>query len=294
MPTVGRVRVVALRARRSSATSPLAGHVDAEVGDLARRLEAVALEQERVGEEAQQLLDVVDVAVAQVLAGLRDRARGRERQRRSSRRRAAASPPSASSAIPRSAAALAQQVEAPRASRGGRRGSRHSTTRAPSSTSSIERVVVERAAGVRAAHLREAVGQPLDGRGGREDLGVGGRHEAQHGRTSVWMVGRSAGTPPSIRAVRRPVSRWSATRSPSTSRRRSRAAANEPRARRRSAARAQRRRARAARGGTRRARARRARRCRASRRRGSRRARRRRRPAAPRRRGAATRPWRIS
>ena len=56
-------------------------HVDPEVGHLARRLEAVALEQERVGEEAQELLDVVDVAVAQVLAGLRDRARRRERQR---------------------------------------------------------------------------------------------------------------------------------------------------------------------------------------------------------------------
>ena len=57
-----------------------AGNVDAEIGDLARRREAVALEQERVGEEAQQLLDVVDVAVAQVLAGLRDRARGCERE----------------------------------------------------------------------------------------------------------------------------------------------------------------------------------------------------------------------
>ncbi len=55
--------------------------VDAEIWDLVRRLEPVPVEQEGVGEKAQQLLDVVHVAVAQVLAGLRDRARWRERQR---------------------------------------------------------------------------------------------------------------------------------------------------------------------------------------------------------------------
>ncbi len=58
------------------------GHVDAEVGHLPGRREAVALEQEGVGEEAQELFDVVDVAVPQVLACLRDRARRRERERR--------------------------------------------------------------------------------------------------------------------------------------------------------------------------------------------------------------------
>ena len=81
MPTVGRAG--SSRASASSIeTSPVPGDVDAEVGDLARRLEAVAVEQERVGQEAQQLLDVVDVAVAQVLAGLRDGTCRGGRQRR--------------------------------------------------------------------------------------------------------------------------------------------------------------------------------------------------------------------
>ena len=107
---------------------------------------------------------------------------------------------------------------------------RQSTTRAPSSTSAISAAGSRVAAGVRAAHLGEVVRQPLDGGGRREDLGVGGGHEAQHGRTSVSMVGRSDGAPPSISAARRSVSRWSAIRSPSASWRSSRAAAKRRRA----------------------------------------------------------------
>ena len=200
-----------------------AGDVDAEVGDLARRLEAVAVEQERVGQEAQQLLDVVDVAVAQVLAGLGDRAGGGGRQRRhlgvglglAAQReqdralRAAALDEQIQPLGPAAAAAEdATEDDAGAVEHLGDQGGR-----------------VGVAAGVGAAHLGEVAGQPLDGGGGREDLGVGGGHEAQHGRTSVSMVGRSDGAPPSISAARRSVSRWLAIRSPSASWRSSRAVA---------------------------------------------------------------------
>jgi len=76
-----RARGVVRRERVGQRDVAEARDVDAEVGHLVRRLEAVALEQERVSEESQQLLDVGDVAVAQILAGLRDRARRRRRQR---------------------------------------------------------------------------------------------------------------------------------------------------------------------------------------------------------------------
>ena len=156
----------------------LTRQVDAEVGDLARRLEAVALEQERVGEEPQQLLDVVDVAVAQVLARLGDRAGrgGRQRGHLGVGLDLAAERQQRDAALD---AARLEEVEAadPAAP--------PAEDPAEDDAGAVEQVVDEGlvildAGRVRAAHRREVVGQALDRRRRGQDLGVGGGDEAQH------------------------------------------------------------------------------------------------------------------
>ncbi len=178
----------------------VAGDVDAEIGHLARGREAVALEQERVGEEAQQLLDVVDVAVAEVLAGLRDGADRRQRERRhlGVGLGLAAEREQRDAAL---GAARAQQIEAlgPAAP-----AAEHAAEHDARVRQHVldERRVVDRCARVRAAHLGEAVRETLHGSGGREDLGIGGGYEAQHGSTSASQVTVSIRTPPRDRASR--------------------------------------------------------------------------------------------
>ena len=203
-----------------------AGQVDAEVGDLVRRLEPVALEQERVGEEAQELLDVVDVAVTQVLARLGHGAgrRGRERGHLGVGLGLAAQGEQGDAG---GRAALLQQVEAVRPSAP---PAEHPAQHHAGAVEDVvhERLVLLHAARVGAAHLREVVGQAPHRRRRGEDLGVGGGDEAEHAGTSVaaCRTGRPVGGPEAISACSRSVSRWSATRSPRTSRRASRAAAN--------------------------------------------------------------------
>ena len=143
-----------------------------------RRREAVALEQERVGEEAQQLLDVVDVAVAQVLAGLRDRARRRQRELRhlGVGLELAAEREQRDGVL---AAALAQQVEAADPAAPAAEDPAQHDARAVEHVVD-ERRLVDRAARVRAAHDGEVVAEALHRRGGGEDLGVGGGDEAEH------------------------------------------------------------------------------------------------------------------
>ena len=136
-----------------------------------------------------------------------------------------ASPPSASSAMPALGAARAQRVEAARPA------APPTENAAQHDAGAVEhvldqRVVVGRDARVGAADLGEVVRQPLDRPRRGEDLGVGGGYEAKQGRTSVIRSGSPAGGPWSISSASRSVSRWCATRSPSTSSRASRAAAN--------------------------------------------------------------------
>jgi hypothetical protein len=156
------------------------GDVYAEIGHLVRRLEAMTLEQERVGEEAQQLLDVVDVAVAQVLARLGDRAGRRQRQRGHLR----VGLDLAAEREQRDAvllAARAQQVEAlgPAAAAAEDPAQDHG--------GAVEQLVdegrlVDRTARIRAAHGGEVAAEPLDGGGRGKDLGVSCRDEAQQRR----------------------------------------------------------------------------------------------------------------
>ena len=219
-----------------------------------RRLEAVALEQERVGEEAQQLLNVVDVAVAQVLAGLRDGARrcGREcghlgiglglaaeREQRDAAR----------------GAALAQRVEAVDPAAPAAEDAAQNDARA------VEQILeVDAVGGVGPADLRELPAEPLDR--GRASRGSRCRRWSQSGarehlRLEGGQAGRRAvlderGEPRRCRGARRRGRRG--RRGAPRGRRRTLSC------RRRSDGRAPRRRARAARGGTRRAPARRARR----------------------------------
>jgi hypothetical protein len=70
-----------------------------------------------------------------------------------------------------------------------------------------ERIEVAGSLRVGAPDRRELRGETAHGGGGREDLRVGGGHEAQHGRTSVSIVGRAERAPASISAARAAVSR---------------------------------------------------------------------------------------
>ena len=178
-----------------------AGQVDAEVGDLVRRLEPVALEQEGVGEEAQELLDVVDVAVTQVLARLGHGAgrRGRERGHLGVGLGLAAQGEQGDAG---GRAALLQQVEAVRPSAP---PAEHPAQHHAGAVEDVghERLVVLHAARVGAADVREVVGQAPHRRRRGEDLGVGGGDEADHAGTSVAArrTGRPVGGPEAISAV---------------------------------------------------------------------------------------------
>ena len=170
------LRIVA-RHRLLDGDVAAAGHVHAEVGDLARRFEAVALEQEGVGEKAQQLLDVVDVAVPQVLARLRDRARGRERERRhlGVGLRLAAQGEQGDAAL---GAATAQQIEALPPAPPPEDATQHDP-RAHQQVVDQGRVV-GRGARIDAAHLGEIIRQPFESPRGGEDLGVCRGYDAKH------------------------------------------------------------------------------------------------------------------
>ncbi len=155
------------------------GHVDAEVGQRTRRLEAVALAQQRVGQEAQQVGRVLHAAVAQVLEGLGQRRRRRagelgqlgvglglasEQQQRHAVARAAR-PQSGDALRPRPAPAEQARDD---------------------DAGAVEQLVQERvdvldAVGVGAAHGPEALGQVITHRvSRREDLRVGGAQEDEH------------------------------------------------------------------------------------------------------------------
>ena len=87
-----------------------ARQVHAQVGHVVRRLEPVPFQQERVRQEAQQLLHVLHIAVAQVLARLRHRPRRSQRQPRHLRVRLRLAT-QRQQRDPPLAAALAQHVE---------------------------------------------------------------------------------------------------------------------------------------------------------------------------------------
>ena len=85
-----------------------------------------------------------------------------------------------------------------------------------------ERRVVDRRARIRAAHLGEAVRKPLHRSGRREDLGIGGGYEAQHGSASASQVTRvhphasSGSSVPAFERSRRSSSWLTAARLPIT------------------------------------------------------------------------------
>ena len=168
-----------------------AGHVDPEVWHRPGLGEAEALQEEGVGEEAEQLLDVVHVAVAQVLRRLGDRARRRERQPG----QLGVGLELAAQREERDALPLApgsQQVEAVAPAAPAAEDAAEDDPRAGEDVADQGRRVLG-GGRVGAADLGEAGRQALHRRRGCQDLRVRGRDEAYHADTRRWSMAVSSG-----------------------------------------------------------------------------------------------------
>ena len=177
----------------------------------------MALEAERVGQEAQQLARVVDAAVAQVLERLRDRARRRQRELGQLR----VGLGFAAEQDQRDAVALADRAQRRHALRPGALAAQQADDDDP--RAGHERLdVID---GVRRPHLGEARAELAHGVGRGEDLRVGGRQETEQA-----ITGGLSGAPRWMRSSRAGASTCSPNQSARRSRWASRTAAKAGRA----------------------------------------------------------------